>query len=72
MALIAPLPPALDRGVIDDGDGPVLGPKELISTLSEKSSSSSVVRLWKLWPDDNIAYNAHVSPLECPSAIIRE
>ncbi len=62
MALITPLRPALDRGVIDEEDGPVLGPNKLVSKLGKKSSSSLVVLLRKLQPDDDIAYNGHVCP----------
>jgi hypothetical protein len=60
MALITPFRPALDRGVIDEEDGPVFGPNELVSTLGKKSSSSLGVHFRKLQPDDDIAYNGHV------------
>jgi hypothetical protein len=54
MALIAPLPPILERGVAVDGDKPILGPNDLISKLGEKSSFSSLLRLPKLRLDADI------------------
>jgi hypothetical protein len=61
MALIAPLPPILDRRATDGGDEPVLGPNNLGSSC-----------LWKLRLDDKNVLNAHVSLLGSPKAIIRE
>ncbi len=51
MALIAPLPPILKRGVAVDGDKPILGPNDLIII---KSSFSSLLRLPKLRLDADI------------------
>jgi hypothetical protein len=72
MALIAPLPPILDRRATDGGDEPILGPNNLVSALGKKLSSSLAVCLWKLRLDDNNVLNAHVSLLGSPKAIIRE
>jgi hypothetical protein len=42
------------------------------STLGWKSSSLLTFHLRKLWLDSNIVFNAHVSLLGCPSAVIRD
>ncbi len=59
MALIA----LSQRGVTDDGDESLLGPNELVFMPGKKSSLSSAFRLWKLWLDNDIVFNAHVSLL---------
>jgi hypothetical protein len=69
--LSLPLSPVPQKGATDDREG-LFCPNELVSMLGEKLSSPSAVHLWKLQPDDDISYNAHVSPLECLSAIIQE
>jgi hypothetical protein len=55
----SPLSPLKTR-VTDHGDEPVLCSNELISTLCDESSTLSALRLRKLRPDNNSAYNAEM------------
>ena len=44
----------------------------LVTAPGGESSLSSTFRLWKLRLNDDIASNANVSQVRCPSAVVRE